>query len=561
MTAPAVYDPAVIAALELADQHEAAMQLLEQDAVAMAVGTAADIVKAMTAGLVARWVTAFGGVRSKADDPAKVRQIVTWLTKQLTGIGLKPSVAITEHGPQARALGAKQAREAAGMPAPRPVEPKLSDAAKQAATKQDDAATQKLTVARRLLEQHTEAEHYGELLPAIAQAQHAVTGAENAVTWAVHHEANEGVRNEADRLGADLIWLNERDACVHCLAYAGEIGDLQHGFETGQTYGDHPLVPWPDAEELPGPPLHPRCRCHMQLWFGEHRGQRGLPEALRHEAERSILKGWSKPSESPKVRLRAAERLLERGTDLPKSVQNEARTAVKRGRFGGKQAPRPAVTRKTKASPRPAPAPPKRTVNIPRSGNDAVDAAPLSITSPELDSEARSALRQYKGVAYTPTNQYLRAGSGGFLRDQVETLDATIEGSPLTASVSVFRGIRDARSVFGDRVDGELTGMEWIEHAYLSTSADVRVADEFAAAGGMMLSVIVPKGAPMVVLSPFAKAGEQPGQGGKLEAELLGGRGWRLRVTEDHGVIDGVRHIDVEVVSHVRSGTDPWDRA
>jgi len=77
------------------------------------------------------------------------------------------------------------------------------------------------------------------------------------------------------------------------------------------------------------------CRCRCVPYYG-HAGPPGsltLPEALKREAQRSILKGWSLPSESERVRVAAAERLLARGSNLPKTVQQVARDAVKRGRF------------------------------------------------------------------------------------------------------------------------------------------------------------------------------------------------------------------------------------
>jgi hypothetical protein len=191
----------------------------------------------------------------------------------------------------------------------------------------------------------------------------------------------------------------------------------------------------------------------------------------------------------------------------------------------------------------------------PAAGAQALSAAPISITSGKLNDEERSQLRQYKGVAYTPTNTYLRVGSGGFLRETVEKLDAILDKSRIKKDVLVFRGIKNPRSVLGDLVDGDLTGLEWIEEAPLSTSADKRVADVFAKDGGMVLRITVRKGAPMVKLSEL---GEQPSVG--REAELLGGRGWKMKITKDNGLQGGVRVVDVEVVSHARNAQDPWER-
>lgn len=77
------------------------------------------------------------------------------------------------------------------------------------------------------------------------------------------------------------------------------------------------------------------CRCRTQPWLGSTDNARGpdLRVALRREAARSIATGWRRPSESERVRLGAAERLLAAGTTLPKSVQARARAAIRRGQF------------------------------------------------------------------------------------------------------------------------------------------------------------------------------------------------------------------------------------
>jgi hypothetical protein len=129
--------------------------------------------------------------------------------------------------------------------------------------------------------------------------------------------------------------------CVHCLAYAGEVIHMHDSFPVGLTYGKKPLVPWPEPQWLSGPPLHPNCRCRLSVWLGHAEGAPGptLPEVLKREAQRSVLKGWRMESEPESVRLAAADRLLARGVNAPKSVKNYARTAIKRGRFPSRTVP------------------------------------------------------------------------------------------------------------------------------------------------------------------------------------------------------------------------------
>lgn len=76
------------------------------------------------------------------------------------------------------------------------------------------------------------------------------------------------------------------------------------------------------------------CRCTIEPLVS-----REYADALRREADRSVLRGFSLESEPMRVRVEAAERLLARGVDAPKSVIAYARRAVKRGEFGTRGRP------------------------------------------------------------------------------------------------------------------------------------------------------------------------------------------------------------------------------
>lgn len=140
---------------------------------------------------------------------------------------------------------------------------------------------------------------------------------------------------EARRRGGDwvLIWVAERDACVRCLAYAGEHVIPGAKFEGGRTFGPR----WPSV--IGRPPLlgpgwfdgegsHPNCRCELRLI--RLRDIAGPADALRREARRSIAKGWARPTEGSNVRVVAAERLLAGAANLPKSVVAETRRRLKK---------------------------------------------------------------------------------------------------------------------------------------------------------------------------------------------------------------------------------------
>lgn len=178
----------------------------------------------------------------------------------------------------------------------------------------------------------------GGLTAAVAAVGSVTKGVNRAKAIArteVNSQHSAGVRAVSEKYAEGRIWVAERDGCVHCLAYAGQIAWNGESFPTGRTFGEKPLG-W--ADELPDPPLHPNCRCETV----PHRKEFGtsFSEALEREARRSVAKGWRVESESEAVRLRAAESLLRRGADLPASVQDQARRAVQEGSFRGRIVPR-----------------------------------------------------------------------------------------------------------------------------------------------------------------------------------------------------------------------------
>lgn len=159
-------------------------------------------------------------------------------------------------------------------------------------------------------------------------AMRALRASERDVRSTVNEALSEGTTHVADQHGFHRLWIPERDACVHCLAYAGEVAAPGQPFDGGLTFGARPL----SHDPVPDPPLHPNCRCRVVL-IPDVESQRELIAAYKREAVRSILRGWSLPSEREAVRLDAAERVLKDGTNLPKSVQDYARRALKRGSF------------------------------------------------------------------------------------------------------------------------------------------------------------------------------------------------------------------------------------
>lgn len=187
---------------------------------------------------------------------------------------------------------------------------------------------------------------YGDALATLNTARQALTGLERDTRWATNAAFNQGVREIADAAGQSRMWIAERDACLHCLAYSGEIAQPRQPFPADLTFyigpeGDlKPLKVYP-VGPLWGPPRHPNCRCFIRP-TPYLAGYPVMPwetrlytpaMALQREARRTVLRGVS-GSDSMPARLRATSALLAAGSTLPKSVRDRAARAVRRGRYG-----------------------------------------------------------------------------------------------------------------------------------------------------------------------------------------------------------------------------------
>jgi len=216
--------------------------------------------------------------------------------------------------------------------------PSLTDAVARAA---HDTALHRIEQAAKALDRATRP---ADLSGAFTIALRAPDDLGLAAAWIVNHTSNAVARDEAIRRGALLLWIAERDACVVCLALAGHTANVLEGegFDEFATFGPHrPPEPWPPGRGLTGPPRHPHCRCQTVVYFGVQAGQPDYAAVLRREAIRSILRGYSRPSESHRTRLVAAERALRSGAaaNAPKSVRAYAASAVLAGKFPTRAVP------------------------------------------------------------------------------------------------------------------------------------------------------------------------------------------------------------------------------
>lgn len=159
---------------------------------------------------------------------------------------------------------------------------------------------------------------------ALAPVFAAANTAKRDVATLVNHAGNAGTTAIADAAELPTVWIAETNACVECLAYSGRVAKPGKSFPGGLTYGAKSY----NTDPIAYPPRHPRCRCTVEPLLAK-----SYAEALRREADRSVLRGFSLESESMGVRIDAAQRLVADGVSAPKSVVAYARRSIKAGEF------------------------------------------------------------------------------------------------------------------------------------------------------------------------------------------------------------------------------------
>ena len=385
------------AQLEQLAAHAAELYALEQTARAAVVGPLRTQLAAIHRALSVLWVSQFGRLDAPA-DPVTLRHVVTRVKEDLAKVDPAVADRLSDYATQALKMGVQHAAdevevrvtrpvggiarapepepavhdepasrrpeprrprrttrvdwptEDIGGPAPRrptrglrrdwptiDVDPVLDATSSRVIDTLADEVRQRLRRSADALDS-VAGDTFTDVSNALTESQKAVTVAEQATTYAVNAASTAGIKAVAAGIpdeDVQLVWIAERDACVHCLAYAGEVVRMHESFPVGLTFGKKPLVPWPEPLWLSGPPLHPNCRCRLSVWLGHAEGAPGptLPEVLKREAQRSILRGWRMDTEPESVRLAAAARLLARGVNSPKSVKEFARRAIRKGRF------------------------------------------------------------------------------------------------------------------------------------------------------------------------------------------------------------------------------------
>lgn len=193
-----------------------------------------------------------------------------------------------------------------------------------------------------------------------------------------------------------------------------------------------------------------------------------------------------------------------------------------------------------KIAPRVAPGDVTTRLKAAASGDAALEAAPYKQWQ-EPDGPHADAVYHYVGGGYLGINADLRVGrlDDPRTKSHIKRLDEAMADSPLQADVRVVRGVRDPAVVFGDKWnDTDVTGLQWTEAGFASSSTNVGQTGRtyFTGNAGVRMEILVPKGTNALAVSQVG------------EAEVLLDRGLTYRVVRDDGIVDGVRHLVVEVV-------------
>lgn len=326
--------------------HTEAIQRIEDEAIDAAVGGLDGEFTKAARDATALWTRLFGGPRADVSDDALLTRILASVREAIDrlfkGLGSRSRAALERALRPAVTLGVAQGAQVLSILTghrTRGHDARPSRALRRAARSLSDVVDEQHRSALALLKAKL-VRRLGltGALAAVGRARGVIGRIKAAITHTVNEAANEGIIEQIRRADAKKMWVAERDACVKCAAYAGEVVDVDADFPGGLSWDPRQRG---RGEPLPGPPLHPHCRCRPAPWKDEwaEPGVPSMPEVLRREAWRSIARGWSLPTESNAARVRAARELLRTGVRLPKSVLEFADHAVRAGRFADRTFP------------------------------------------------------------------------------------------------------------------------------------------------------------------------------------------------------------------------------
>lgn len=287
-----------------------------------------------------KWIEEFGSMSADGAGPAldtMIRDALGVSNKALGGLEASTISALTEAVgaavTTATEQGAAFVEGASGKAAAKRVDAPATDlSAERKAVR--EAVADGLKESKAILRKPV-IERLGlrGLLSGLRRARNALGRVKSTITSSVNQNVTKTMQATATANKAKYeVWVSERDACVNCLAYAGRIVQKGEDFPGGLSWD-----PKQKDSKAKGvrPPLHPHCRCRPVPWdpAWARDGEVSLPEAVSREAQRSIARGFSLPSESNAARIRALKELLSGNPNLPKAVLERARRDLKNGEF------------------------------------------------------------------------------------------------------------------------------------------------------------------------------------------------------------------------------------
>jgi hypothetical protein len=254
----------------------------------------------------------------------------TWLAQRLRATPVNATMAVQARISEGLRLGAGQAADDADLTR-LPLQLGLDDATAAVVAGLDDMIRSGLDQAARLAEHATLATET-DVTTVVAPALAATNRAGAATRWAANRAVNVGTAAVAEHLDADVLWVAERNACLTCLALSGQVRPADGVFDASLTFDQHPMPLFPigNPQPLDHPPRHPNCRCRTRIWLPG--SDPGFLDALKREAQRTVVRGTSDYASEP-AKLTAADRLLRHPTLLPATVRYRARRAVNTGTF------------------------------------------------------------------------------------------------------------------------------------------------------------------------------------------------------------------------------------
>lgn len=287
------------------------------------------------------WVTEFGSTRGTPEAGAALNRMIGDALRASNSAlgGLEESVisalsdavgsavaAAAEHG-TAFVEAATGAQAAANVALP------TVDLSEEAASVRAAAREGAEDAAKLLKPSIIERVGLRGILGALRQARNALGRAKATITTSVNTNVQTVMKATSRANKAPFeVWVTERDACTRCTKYAGRLVKTGEDFPGGLSWDPKQVD---ESADPVRPPLHPHCRCSLVPWnpAWKKEGEVGLPETVKREAERSIARGFSLPSESNASRIRALQELLDSNPKLPKTVLARARQDLKAGEF------------------------------------------------------------------------------------------------------------------------------------------------------------------------------------------------------------------------------------